>query len=193
MSIEADPVQSPPYPATEDGDISRGPIAGDDIDWPATTVTLPAGSTRSMTPMAQPPVIPPAPPVVPSQPGPTHPQPAADRANDPIADRLVYPDDDPQDTPAPHRQGQPHAAMLTPAPVLRPVQPAPQRADLPAVIPEAAPQPRGGYRAGFLLALVTVLVLAGLSLLAPMDEASPAGGWRADLDQTRLWLQGLFR
>ena len=57
-------------------------------------LTLPAGSTRSMTPMAQPPVIYPAPPVVPPQPAWTHPQPAGDRADDRTSDPRADPDDD---------------------------------------------------------------------------------------------------
>ncbi|MBY0138412.1 hypothetical protein H7K23_20510, partial [Paracoccus yeei] len=72
-------------------------------------------------------------------------------------------------------------------------RPAPAAAALPAVVPAR----RGGYAAGFGLAVMLALACLALYALAPrlpagQDGGGALGALRDGVDQLRLWLHGLL-
>ncbi|WCQ98859.1 zinc-ribbon domain-containing protein [Paracoccus aestuarii] len=142
--------------------------ASEEIDWPATTVILPAGSSRAMTPVAQTPVLTPPPPEPEREPAPEpEPQPAAPAARRPVLTRP--------------------AAGLT-------AVPRPRAASAPILLTEPRPAPRRGRAIGMALALVLAFAVVAVYLAAPRIAAQggplaeQAAALRSALDAARFWL-----
>jgi predicted Zn finger-like uncharacterized protein len=107
----------------------------------------------------------------------------------------------PEPAPVPPAPARYARATLVPAAVVNEPVPAPVRQDAPAARAGTS-RKRGGYRAGFGLAVMLAAGVVALYLLAPMLADRGAWGdglmqFRADLDGARFWLQdragGLIR
>lgn len=175
-------------PDREENGISHATDPGDEIDWPATTVTLPAGSSRGMTPTAQPPVL-----LTPAR----APEPEAAQA--PV---LLTPR--PQPAPARRPEPVPAATRREPLPAaraghLRADASASDRSRSAARPAQAARTRHRGYRLGLGLAALLVVLILAVYLLAPMLQpedgpvARTLSAWRSDLDLARLWLDAQVR
>ncbi|TJZ92717.1 hypothetical protein FA743_07610 [Paracoccus gahaiensis] len=197
---DAGPAVPPDIPDQDDNGISHAAEPGDEIDWPATTVTLPAGSSRSMTPMAQPPVLlTPAPEPMPVSAPATvlltpKPRPEPERAAMPV--RRAEPS--PRPAPAIPRPGLSPTAL---AANLRADGSASDRAPQAARRPAPAAPERGptAYRLGLGIAALLVAAVVAVYLLAPVVQpqdgavAQTLTAWRSDLDLARLWLDAQLR
>lgn len=159
--------------AAEAGDrpIAAAPDpAGTEADWPATTVTLPAGTARAMmaAPQPQPPQL--------------------DLAADPA---ILQPQATERPDPAPVEK----TALLRAESPLVIRHPSPPR---PTFSPRAKTG-NAGYRTGFGLAVMVAASCAALYLLAPgLADSGNAFGehlmdLRQEVDRGRLWLQDQAR